>query len=133
MTSEGPVPVPRLPHLCSSIYFWTNLESSCCAMPFPSTEASCEGSEFHLAALSGDEEKVKELISASTNVNTPVVDTWNPGANRRTPLHYAAAGGHAEIVKLLIAAGASVNAKDEPGEFRRGFRVLWWGWGWGQG
>ena len=71
----------------------------CYSMPFPSTETSCEGSEFHLATPSGDEEKVKELIAAGTNVDTPVVDTWDPGANRRTPLHYAAAGGESVTLK----------------------------------
>ena len=83
-------------------------------MPFPSDEQSCEGSEFHLAALSGDEEKVKELIATGANVNVPVEDSWSPGVNRRTPLHYAAAAGHAKIVKLLLDAGANVSARDEP-------------------
>ena len=83
-------------------------------MPFPSSEWSCNGSEFHLAALSGDEEKVKELIADGANVNAPVEDMWIDGCNRRTPLHYAAGAGHAEIVKLLLAAGANVGAMDEP-------------------
>ena len=77
-------------------------------------EASCNGSEFHLAALSGDEEKVKQLIADGADVNAPVEDRSLNWGNTRTPLHYAAGAGHAEIVKLLLAAGANVYASDEP-------------------
>jgi len=60
------------------------------------------------AAVSGDIEQVKLLISKSADVNAK---------NRRgnTPLYLAAQNGHKDVAELLIAKGADVNAKDNNG------------------
>ncbi len=59
---------------------------------------------LHQAAIDGDIEQVKSLISKGADVN-------EPDPNGLTPLHLAARNGHKTIVDLLIARGADVNAK----------------------
>lgn len=60
------------------------------------------------AAVSGDIEQVKLLISKSADVNAK-----NQRGN--TPLYLAAQNGHKDVAELLIAKGADVNAKDNNG------------------
>ena len=58
---------------------------------------------LHQAAVNGDIETAKQLISKGANVNQKAVGG--------TPLHMAAERGHKDIVELLIQNGAEVNAK----------------------
>jgi len=58
---------------------------------------------LHEAALAGDIEKVKSLISKGADVNEK-----DPGG--KTALHCASEKGHEEVAKLLISKGAYVNA-----------------------
>ena len=63
---------------------------------------------LHLAAESGDVDKVRELLqSGEYNVNC----TDSNGT--RTPLHYTSAKGHLDMVKVLISDfNADVLFKD---------------------
>jgi len=58
---------------------------------------------LHEAALAGDIEKVKALLSKGANVN-------EKDNERGTALHCASEKGHAEVAGLLINRGAYVNA-----------------------
>lgn len=57
---------------------------------------------LHEAALAGDIEKVKSLISRGADVN-------EKDEGGRTALHYACEKGHAEVARLLINQGARIN------------------------
>ena len=59
---------------------------------------------LHLAALKGDSETVKVLISAGADIHA----LNEEGA---TPLHLAAESGHSEVVRILIEAGADGSAR----------------------
>jgi putative CocE/NonD family hydrolase len=61
---------------------------------------------LHQAAVDGDIEQVKQLISKGVNVNAKDEEE-NP------PLHYAVQSGKIEIVQLLVEAGADVNVNAE--------------------
>jgi len=63
---------------------------------------------LHEAAVDGDIERVKSLISSSADV-----DARN-GRNR-TALHRAAYTGRTEVARFLLEHGADVNAKDNLG------------------
>ena len=77
------------------------------ATPEPPT-AKVPDISFHIAAMQGNLEAVKQHIAAGVDVNAKLVDEM-------TPLLFAAGHGHKEIAELLIAEGADVNAKDKPG------------------
>jgi len=62
----------------------------------------------HEAALEGDIEQVKLLISQGTDVNAKNEAGW-------TPLHCAARYGHTDVVEWLLARGANVRARDALG------------------
>ncbi|AWB68002.1 hypothetical protein C2869_16920 [Saccharobesus litoralis] len=63
---------------------------------------------LHAAAMSGDLEEVKTLISQGTKV-----DSRNKqGA---TPLHWAAFKGHVDVAQYLVKKGANVNAVTDKG------------------
>ncbi|KAJ1489913.1 hypothetical protein T484DRAFT_1778803 [Baffinella frigidus] len=61
-----------------------------------------------IAADSGDETEVRQLVACGADVNTA-------NENGYTPLHHAAYGGHAAVVQQLLAAGADGAAEDEEG------------------
>jgi ankyrin repeat protein/beta-lactamase regulating signal transducer with metallopeptidase domain len=58
---------------------------------------------LHEAALTGDINKVRSLLSKGADVNEK-----DPGG--KTALHCASEEGHAEVARLLISQGARVNA-----------------------
>jgi len=63
----------------------------------------------HEAALDGDIEQVKLLISQGADVNAENEAGW-------TPLHCAARYGHIDVVEWLLARGANVRARDASGQ-----------------
>ncbi|WP_264338448.1 ankyrin repeat domain-containing protein [Wolbachia endosymbiont (group A) of Cheilosia soror] len=65
--------------------------------------------ELRKAALEGNIEKVKSLISEGAKVNVKDQDN-------KTPLHLAAEKGHKEVVEALLDKGANVNAVDKDGK-----------------
>jgi cytohesin len=62
---------------------------------------------LHEAALAGDIERVRSLISKGADVN-------EKGPRGKTALHCASEKGHAEVARLLIGKGAYVNAIYRP-------------------
>jgi ankyrin repeat protein len=81
---------------------------------------------LHLAAMSGDERCVRELLEAGANLNAVGgVDTDGGGRGKRqTALHFAAQAGHAQCVTALLAAGADADAKDFQHHTARELAVL---------
>ena len=77
---------------------------------------------LHLAAASGDVEKVNAFIAEGDDINdmkesvTHEGQVWTPGhgnaGRKMTPLHLAAYNGHTAIVKILVKAGALLDARD---------------------
>lgn len=66
-----------------------------------------EGEGIHALALSGNVQRLRELLSKdASDINS--VDEYG-----YTPLHLAADRGHADIVSLLLEYRANVSAKDE--------------------
>ncbi|MHC4558379.1 MAG: ankyrin repeat domain-containing protein [Planctomycetota bacterium] len=65
-------------------------------------------SDYHLAAYTGDIEKLKKSLQEGINVNMP-------GDCESTALHFAACSGKKETVEFLIGKGATVNAIDAGG------------------
>ena len=60
---------------------------------------------LHLAVLSNNHSKVKELIISEDNIDAQCDDL------RETPLHKAVKSGHLSIVKMLSENGANINAQ----------------------
>ena len=65
------------------------------------------GGEIHDAAMNGDLDKVKALLTD----NPDLVNSITPD-NGWTPLLYAAGHGHKDVAELLLANKADANAKD---------------------
>eukprot|EP01100_Stratorugosa_tubuloviscum_P007291 TRINITY_DN304_c0_g3_i3.p1 TRINITY_DN304_c0_g3~~TRINITY_DN304_c0_g3_i3.p1 ORF type:complete len:1454 (+),score=867.69 TRINITY_DN304_c0_g3_i3:46-4407(+) len=63
---------------------------------------------LHIAAQQGEDNRLKMLIEAGSNINVEDKD----GA---TPLHHAANMGHLKIVKTLLKSAAKLQAKDNDG------------------
>ena len=59
---------------------------------------------LHVAALIGDIEVVRILVSKGEDVNVKAGYDY-------TPLHGAASKGHVEVIEFLVSKGANVNAK----------------------
>jgi len=63
---------------------------------------------IHEAAALGNNEAVKQHLTAGTDVNAKDESGW-------TPLHWAASKVHNKTAKLLIKEGADVNAVNKDG------------------
>ena len=77
------------------------------AQPEPPT-AKAPDISIHDAAALGNNEAVKQHLTAGTDVNAKDESGW-------TPLHWAASKVHNKTAKLLIKEGADVNAVNKDG------------------
>ena len=77
------------------------------AKPEPPT-ANAPDISIHDAAALGNNEAVKQHLTAGTDVNAKDESGW-------TPLHWAASKVHNKTAKLLIKEGADVNAVNKDG------------------
>ena len=77
------------------------------AKPESSTPKAPEIS-IHDAAAQGNNDVIKQHLSAGTDINTKDESGW-------TPLHWAASKVHNKTAKLLIKAGADVNVVNKDG------------------
>jgi len=85
------------------------LVASSALMPTFAAEREKKPAEsIHQAAVDGDIDQVKLLISKGADVNSRNRMSW-------TPLHTAIQNRRQAVVELLIAKGADVNAKDNSG------------------
>lgn len=66
-----------------------------------------DGPEIHQAALAGDLEKIKSMLSQDAKL----IGAQDKYGN--FPIHLAAFKGHTEVVEFLIVRGANVNAKNK--------------------
>jgi len=78
------------------------------AKPEPPT-AKAPDISIHDAAALGNNEAVKQHLTAGTDVNAKDESGW-------TPLHWAASKVHNKTAKLLIKEGADVNAINNDGQ-----------------
>jgi len=76
------------------------------AILFAAQSAQGGGGPLHAAALSGDLQKVKQLLGQGADVNTR--DMY-----QQTPLHIAASTGKTKVAELLISQGAEINAQNK--------------------
>jgi len=65
--------------------------------------------QLFFAAISGDTEKIKELVEEKK------VDIDAQDQEGRTPLYFAVWNGHEEVARLLLKAGANTELKDNSG------------------
>ena len=77
------------------------------ATPEPQT-AKAPDISIHDAAALGNNEAVKQHLSAGTDINAKDESGW-------TPLHWAASKVHNKTAKMLIKAGADVNVVNRDG------------------
>jgi len=77
------------------------------AKPEPPT-AKAPDISIHDAAALGNNEAVKQHLTAGTDVNAKDESGW-------TPLHWAASKVHNKTAKLLIKEGADVNVVNKDG------------------
>jgi len=63
---------------------------------------------IHDAAAQGNNDAIKQHLSAGTDINTKDESGW-------TPLHWAASKVHNKTAKMLIKAGADVNVVNKDG------------------
>ena len=70
------------------------------------TRHAMDQTDLHKAALTGNAEKVKELLKKGADPNTQ--DKYG-----NTPLHMAASGGYVDVVRLLLKRGVDPNARDK--------------------
>ena len=76
------------------------------AKPESSTDAP--KISIHDAAAQGNNDAIKQHLSAGADINTKDESGW-------TPLHWAASKVHNKTAKLLIKAGADVNVVNKDG------------------
>uniref|UniRef100_A0A493TVE9 Uncharacterized protein n=1 Tax=Anas platyrhynchos platyrhynchos TaxID=8840 RepID=A0A493TVE9_ANAPP len=62
---------------------------------------------LHYAAIKGNTEIVKLLLTSGRNKNIDDRNIW-----RKTALHIAAEYGHGDLINLLLSYGAAINALD---------------------
>jgi len=74
-------------------------------------EQACRRLALHVAAESGDEHRVVELLSNGSDVNVR-------DGEGRTALHHAVRSNHCGIITRLLDAGADVNATDRRSKLR---------------
>ena len=86
------------------------------ALPFgsPSISHADIDSDLHVAAMTGDQAKVQELLKRGANIDSRGTGGGNAPAGT-TPLMMAAVWNRLQIVRTLISAGAKVNISDEGG------------------
>uniref|UniRef100_A0A8B9EL98 Uncharacterized protein n=1 Tax=Anser cygnoides TaxID=8845 RepID=A0A8B9EL98_ANSCY len=65
---------------------------------------------MHYAAIKGNTEIVKLLLTSGKNKNIDDRNIW-----RKTALHIAAEYGHSDLINLLLSYGAAINALDNIG------------------
>lgn len=75
----------------------------------PTSRLSDDDTLLHLAALRGEEEDVRDLVSLGAAVNAR-------GDLGMTPLHNAAGAGHTAVAERLLALGADRALPDEFGQ-----------------
>ena len=73
-----------------------------------SSTAKAPKISIHDAAAQGNNDAIKQHLSAGTDINTKDESGW-------TPLHWAASKVHNKTAKLLIKAGADVNVVNKDG------------------
>ena len=73
-----------------------------------SSTATAPKISIHDAAAQGNNDAIKQHLSAGTDINTKDESGW-------TPLHWAASKVHNKTAKLLIKAGADVNVVNKDG------------------
>jgi len=73
---------------------------------------------LHYAALRGQKETAKLLISSGADVNAK-------NEEGGTPFHLAAEEGHQQIVELLISKNADINARDNKGKTPLDWAATW--------
>ena len=78
--------------------------------PFQSAIAADKGDELMGAAIQGDLETVKTLISSGMDVD------YTEPKSKATPLIAACWRGHGDVVRYLVDAGANVNAQNAQGD-----------------
>ena len=64
---------------------------------------------LHYAALDGDAERVRQLLSGGADPDAQDND------GRWTPLHFACQGRHSAVVEILLRGGAQPNLTDKHG------------------
>jgi len=73
--------------------------------------SSAAGTDIRNAAIDGDIELVKKLLSEGADVGARM----NTG-NLNTPLHNAVSRGHEKVAKVLLEHGADIKATNKNGE-----------------
>lgn len=81
--------------------------------------SGCATSSIHEAALSGNMNKLKDLVEGGGNIEDKGDKNWVSGFyyyDGKTPLHMAVEGNQPEAVGYLISKNADIEAKTSAGE-----------------
>ena len=74
-----------------------------------------ERTPLHWAAITGDAEVVRILLTAGADVYARDSGGGFGSLGGYTPLHHAVRQGHTEVVRVLLAAGADIHARTNSG------------------